>query len=150
VQFHTGLGDSDITLTSASPAHLQPLIAANPRATFVLLHSSYPYTREAGYLTAVYKNVYLDIGEVFPMVSGGGQESLVRQALELAPTNKVMWSSERFLIGSSAEWGRSLTLSRTQTGDGHWWPETYYLGSFQARRALSLVRTCFLVGLEEG
>jgi len=116
VQFHTGLGDSDITLTSASPAHLQPLITANPRAMFVLLHSSYPYTREAGYLTAVYKNVYLDIGEVFPIVSGGGQESLVRQALELAPTNKVMWSS-----------------------DGHWWPETYYLGSFQARRALSSV-----------
>jgi len=72
--------------------------------------------REAGYLTAMYKNVYLDIGEVFPTVSGGGQEAVIRQVLELAPTNKVMWSS-----------------------DGHWWPETYYLGSVQARRALSSV-----------
>ncbi|KAH9982024.1 amidohydrolase-domain-containing protein [Russula compacta] len=116
VQFHTGLGDADITLTRASPAHLQPLIAANPRTTFVLLHASYPYMREAGYLTAMYKNVYLDIGEVFPMVSGSGQEAVIRQVLELAPTNKVMWSS-----------------------DGHWWPESYYLGSFQARRALSSV-----------
>jgi predicted TIM-barrel fold metal-dependent hydrolase len=94
VQFHTGLGDADITLTRASPAHLQPLIAAYPQTTFVLLHASYPYMREAGYLTAMYKNVYLDIGEVFPMVSGAGQEALVRQVLELAPTNKVMWSSE--------------------------------------------------------
>ncbi|KAI0297038.1 amidohydrolase-domain-containing protein [Multifurca ochricompacta] len=116
VQFHTGLGDADITLTRASPAHLQPLIAANPRTTFVLLHASYPYMREAGYLTAVYKNVYLDIGEVFPAVSGRGQEALIRQVLELVPTNKVMWSS-----------------------DGHWWPETYYLGSYQARQALSVV-----------
>ncbi|KAI9439464.1 amidohydrolase 2 [Russula earlei] len=116
VQFHTGLGDADITLTRASPAHLQPLIASNPRTTFVLLHGSYPYTREAGYLTAMYKNVYLDMGEVFPMLSGAGQESLIRQVLELTPTNKVMWSS-----------------------DGHWWPESYYLGSFQARRALSSV-----------
>jgi predicted TIM-barrel fold metal-dependent hydrolase len=60
----------------------------------VLLHASYPYMREAGYLTAMYKNVYLDIGEVFPVVSGRGQEALIRQVLELAPTNKIMWSSE--------------------------------------------------------
>jgi hypothetical protein len=116
VQFHTGLGDADITLTRANPAHLQPLIAKYPRAKFVLLHASYPYTREAGYLTAVYKNVYLDIGEVFPAVSKRGQEALIWQALELVPTNKLMWSS-----------------------DGHWWPETYYLGSHQARQALSSV-----------
>ena len=94
VQFHTGLGDADITLTRASPAHLQPLIAANPQTIFVLLHASYPYMREGGYLTAVYKNVYFDIGEVFPAVSRGGQEALVRQVLELTPTNKIMWSSE--------------------------------------------------------
>jgi predicted TIM-barrel fold metal-dependent hydrolase len=97
VQFHTGLGDADITLTHASAAHLQPLIVANPKTTFVLLHASYPYMREAGYLTAMYKNVYLDIGEVFPTVSGGGQEAVMRQVLELTPTNKVMWSSEHIL-----------------------------------------------------
>jgi predicted TIM-barrel fold metal-dependent hydrolase len=54
--------------------------------------------REAGYLTAMYKNVYLDIGEVFPVVSRGGQEALIRQVLELTPTNKIMWSSEIFFI----------------------------------------------------
>jgi predicted TIM-barrel fold metal-dependent hydrolase len=101
VQFHTGLGDADITLTSSSPALLQPLIVANPRTTFVLLHASYPYMREAGYLTAMYKNVFLDIGEVFPVVSRGGQEAVIRQLLELAPTNKIMWSSELVFIVSS-------------------------------------------------
>ena len=85
----------------SSPAPLQPLIAANPRTTFVLLHASYPYMREAGYLTAMYKNVYLDIGEAFPVVSRGGQEALIRQVLELAPTNKVMWSSELYFIVST-------------------------------------------------
>jgi predicted TIM-barrel fold metal-dependent hydrolase len=50
---------------------------------------------EAGYLTAVYKtrNLYLDISEVFPLVSERGQLALIRQVLKLAPANKVMWSS---------------------------------------------------------
>ena len=114
VQFHTGLGDADITLTRASPAHLQPLIAANPRTTFVLLHASYPYMREGGYLTAVYKNVYFDIGEVFPAVSRSGQEALIRQVLELAPTNKIMWSSELFLIASlSVGWKLRGLIARS-------------------------------------
>ncbi|KAF9463301.1 amidohydrolase 2 [Collybia nuda] len=117
VQFHTGLGDDDISLRTSSPSHLQPLIKAYPKAIFVLLHSSYPYTREAGYLTSVYRNVYLDFGEVFPFVSGEGQRSIIKQVIELSPTNKILWST-----------------------DGHWWPESYYLGTVQARQALYQAR----------
>ncbi|KAF8216413.1 amidohydrolase-domain-containing protein [Mycena galopus ATCC 62051] len=113
VQFHTGLGDNDITLNRSSPSHLQAVIKAFPKTRFVLLHSSYPFTREAGYLAAVYSNVFLDFGEIFPFVSGSGQRSIIRQVLELCPTNKILWST-----------------------DGHWWPESYYLGSLQARQAL--------------
>ncbi|KAJ6621401.1 amidohydrolase-domain-containing protein [Mycena sp. CBHHK59/15] len=116
VQFHTGLGDNDITLTRSSSSHLQPIIKAFPDTSFVLLHSSYPFTREAGYLSAVYSNVFLDFGEVFPFVSGGGQRAIVRQVLELCPMNRIMWST-----------------------DGHWWPESYYLGTVQAREALYTV-----------
>ena len=93
----------DITLTRSSPALLQPLIVANRETTFVLLHAGYPYMREAGYLTAMYKNVYLDIGEVFPVVSRGGQEAVMQQALELVPTNKIMWSSELFFFIVSSQ-----------------------------------------------
>ena len=93
MQFHTGLGDNDIMLSRASPAEMQPLIKAYPNTKIVLLHSSYPFTREAGYLTAVYANVFLDFGEVFPFVSAEGQAAVVRQVLELSPTNKIMWSS---------------------------------------------------------
>jgi hypothetical protein len=105
--------------------------------------------REGGYLTAMYENVYFDIGEVFPAVSRGGQEALIRQVLELAPTNKIMWSSELYLVTFSLR-GRNV---EAHTGDGHWWPETYYLGSLQARRALSSVsiysfRSALRVALE--
>ncbi|TKA80870.1 hypothetical protein B0A49_03160 [Cryomyces minteri] len=116
VQFHTGLGDADIDLLLSNPAHLQPLIERYPTVPFVLLHSSYPYTREAGYLATVFKNVYLDIGEVFPMLSRDGQLSIVRQALELVPTSKLLWST-----------------------DGHWFPETYWLANKQFREVLEEV-----------
>lgn len=60
IQFHTGLGDNDLRLVKANPAYMQNVIEAYPRAKIVLLHSSYPFTREAGYLATVYDNVYLD------------------------------------------------------------------------------------------
>lgn len=71
IQFHTGLGDNDILLVTANPAYLQRLIEAYPKTKFVILHSSYPYTREAGYLATVYDNVYFDFGEAIPMLSPG-------------------------------------------------------------------------------
>lgn len=88
-----------------------------PSVPIVLLHASYPYTREAGYLASVYSNVYADIGEVFPQVSQGGQEAILRQVLELCPWSKILWST-----------------------DGHWLPETYLLAMVQGREALESVR----------
>ncbi|KAF2641502.1 developmental protein-like protein fluG [Massarina eburnea CBS 473.64] len=109
-QLHTGLGDNDITLTQSNPAYLQPLIEEYSRVPFVLLHSSYPYTREAGYLATVYKHVYLDVGEVFPMLSRDGQKAILRQSLELVPGSKLLYSS-----------------------DGHWFAETFWLANKQFR-----------------
>ena len=115
-QFHTGLGDSDIDLIKSNPAYMQPLIEAFPHVDFVILHASYPYTREAGYLASTYSNAYLDIGEVFPMLSRDGQESMLRQALELTPSSKLLWST-----------------------DGHFYPETYWLANKQFRLVLEKV-----------
>ena len=116
VRFHTGLGDNELTLTLANPACLQGFIRAYPDIPIVLLHASYPFTREAGYLAAVYANVYLDIGEVFPMISRKGQESVIQQALELTPSSKLCWST-----------------------DGHYFQETYSLAVRQVREALKVV-----------
>lgn len=115
-QFHTGLGDNDITLSLASPSHMQPFIKTYPNVPIVLLHASYPFTKEAGYLASVYENVFFDIGEVFPMVSQDGQESLLRESLELCPSQKLCWST-----------------------DGHWFPETYLLAVIQVREAMKKV-----------
>lgn len=116
LQFHTGLGDNDITLTKSSPSHLQEFIRRYPEVPIVLLHASYPWTKEAGYLASVYANVYADIGEVFPFLSQEGQENVVREILELCPSEKLLWST-----------------------DGHWFPETYLLAVVQVREALEVV-----------
>lgn len=58
LQFHTGLGDNDLTLAKSSPAHLQEFIRTYPKVPIVLLHASYPFVRELGYLATVYANVY--------------------------------------------------------------------------------------------
>lgn len=116
-QFHTGLGDNEITLSLASPSHLQPFIKQYPKVPIVLLHASYPFTKEAGYLASTYENVYLDVGEVFPLVSQEGQESVIRESLELCPSEKLFWST-----------------------DGHWFPETYLLAVIQVREAMKQVR----------
>ena len=115
-QFHTGLGDNDITLRLSSASHLQPFIKSYPSVPIVLLHASYPYTKDAGYLASTYENVYMDIGEVFPMISQEGQEHVIREALEFCPTEKLTWST-----------------------DGHWFPETYLLAVMQVREAMELV-----------
>ena len=92
-QFHTGLGDNDIDLDKSNPAHLQSFIENYPSVPIVLLHASYPFTTQAGYLASVYENCFLDIGEVFPMVSQDGQEKIIREALELCPSEKLLWST---------------------------------------------------------
>ncbi|KAI0712749.1 hypothetical protein C8T65DRAFT_708002 [Cerioporus squamosus] len=107
------VGDNDITLNLSSPSHLQPLCEAYPNTKVVLLHSSYLYIQEAGYLTAVYENVFLDFCEVFPFVSPDGQREILRQVLELAPTNKItMWSTRQALFevreSSIRKWGLTL------------------------------------------
>lgn len=117
LQFHTGLGDNDINLVEANPAFLQQVIENYPRVPIVLLHAAYPYTREAGYLATVYRHVYLDIGEIFPMVSRDGQRAVLRQAMELAPGSKLLYSS-----------------------DGRWFPETFFLANLQFREVWLEVR----------
>ncbi|KAJ1302130.1 hypothetical protein OPQ81_000959 [Rhizoctonia solani] len=116
IQFHTGLGDNDINLVKADASLLQPLIKAYPDVPFVLLHSGYPYARQAGYLATVYSNTYLDFGLAIPLLSGSGQRDLVHQLMELCPTNKLLWSS-----------------------DAAFHPERFYLGALQSRQALAEV-----------
>jgi predicted TIM-barrel fold metal-dependent hydrolase len=120
VQFHTGFGDPDLDLLLANPLHLRSLLEDDryQDVPIVLLHGSYPYTREAAYLASVYPQVYVDFGLAVPFLSVSGMRSTVRMLLELAPTSKVMYSSDAHLI-----------------------PELYYLGGLWGREILAQVLT---------
>jgi len=114
VQFHTGFGDPDLDLRLANPLHLRPLIEEHRfrKAKFVLLHASYPYTREAAYLGSVYPNVYLDFGLAASYISVSGMRSLLGELLEVTPTTKIMYSSDGIMIPElyylGAKWGREV------------------------------------------
>ncbi|MBD2679919.1 MULTISPECIES: amidohydrolase family protein [Nostoc] len=114
VQLHTGYGDRDLDLRLANPLYLRSLLESPQyrNAPIVLLHASYPYMREAGYLASVYPQVYLDFGLAIPFLSVSGMRETIRQLLELTPTSKLMYSSDAHSIPElyylAAKWGRQL------------------------------------------
>jgi predicted TIM-barrel fold metal-dependent hydrolase len=111
VQIHTGFGDADLDLREANPLHLRPLLESGryENVPFVLLHASYPYVRELGYLAAIYANVYADVGLAIPHLSAE-IPAMLRQLLGLAPSTKVVYSSDASQIPElfwlAARWGR--------------------------------------------
>ncbi|MEB3831311.1 amidohydrolase family protein [Phormidium sp. CCY1219] len=114
VQFHTGFGDRDLDLRRVNPLHLRPLLEDSRFQTvpFVLLHAAYPFSREASYLASVYPQVYLDFGLAVPYLSVAGMRHAVQMLLELAPTSKIMYSSDAHFIPKlyylAAKWGRKI------------------------------------------
>ena len=111
VQFHTGFGDSDVDLLDANPLHLRRLLESDAyrHVPFVLLHASYPYVRELGYLAAMYPNVYADVGLAIPHVAAD-IPSVLRALLALTPASKILYSSDASQIPElfwlAARWGR--------------------------------------------
>ncbi|KAL0336931.1 UNVERIFIED_CONTAM: protein fluG [Sesamum calycinum] len=115
MQIHTGFGDKDLDLRLSNPLHLRNLLEDSrfSRCRIVLLHASYPFSKEASYLASVYPQVYLDFGLAVPKLSFHGMLSSVKELLELAPIKKVMFST-----------------------DGCGFPEGFYLGWFDPYLAL--------------
>jgi predicted TIM-barrel fold metal-dependent hydrolase len=111
VQIHTGFGDADLDLREANPLHLRPLLESDRYTSvpFVLLHASYPYVRELGYLAAMYPNVWADVGLAIPHLAAE-IPAMLRQLLGLAPLSKVVYSSDASQIPElfwlAARWGR--------------------------------------------
>jgi predicted TIM-barrel fold metal-dependent hydrolase len=114
VQFHTGFGDDDADLRTASPLHLRPLLQDEALwgAPIVLLHA-WPFAREAGYLAGISRHVYVDLSLAIPFTAHGGVAA-IRAALEQAPTSKLLLATDAFSI-----------------------PELFYLGALYARHSLA-------------
>ncbi|KAH1039610.1 hypothetical protein J1N35_041353 [Gossypium stocksii] len=115
LQIHTGFGDKDLDLQLANPLHLRTLLEDKrfSGCRIVLLHASYPFSKEASYLASIYPQVYLDFGLAIPKLSFHGMISSVKELLELAPIKKVMFSTDAVAT-----------------------PETYYLGAKRAREVV--------------
>jgi hypothetical protein len=115
VQFHTGYGDVDTNLLLGNPLHLRAVLEKPEYRGMpvVLLHECYPYTREGGYLTAVHENVFLDLSYGIPLLGYGEMLSFTQEALGVAPTSKLMYSS-----------------------DGIWVPELHWMSALDGRRVV--------------
>ncbi|PPS06920.1 hypothetical protein GOBAR_AA13723 [Gossypium barbadense] len=119
LQLHTGFRDKDLDLQLANPVHLRTLLEDKrfSGCRIVLLHASYPFSKEASYLASIYPQsyfqVYLDFGLAIPKLSFHGMISSVKELLELAPIKKVMFSTDAVAT-----------------------PETYYLGAKRAREVV--------------
>ena len=96
LQFHVGFGDSDIVLHRCDPARMTGFIqAVQPLGTQVMLLHCYPYHRQAAYLAHVYPHVWFDTGAAVSH-SGLGSVQLIRESLEVAPFDKVLFSTDAF------------------------------------------------------
>jgi predicted TIM-barrel fold metal-dependent hydrolase len=96
LQFHVGYGDADTDLLLGNPLHLRAVLERPEYRGMpvVLLHECYPYTREGGYLAAIYENVYLDLSYGIPLLGYGEMLSFTREALGVAPISKLLYSSD--------------------------------------------------------
>lgn len=128
--FHCGGGDPDIDLAHAGPTSLFPLLVDVQDQAVVLVHSGYPWVREAAYIASVLPNVYLELSELIPW--GWGQ---VEWALEMlvgtVPAAKILYGSD-------------------EAGE----PEAFWVSALLARSALERVLSRFVerdfISVEDG
>jgi predicted TIM-barrel fold metal-dependent hydrolase len=85
-------------------------------APVVLLHQSWPYVREAAFLTQIYPHVYMDLSFAIPHLSLGEMIRSAQAALDAAPASKLMVATDT--------WGI---------------PEHYFLGARRMRAVLGRV-----------
>jgi uncharacterized protein len=118
--FHCGGGDPDINLRHARPVDLFPMLVDVQDQPVVLVHSGYPWIREAAYIASVLPNVYLELSELIPW--GFGQ---VEWALEMlvgtVPAAKLLYGSD-------------------EAGE----PEAFWISALLARGALERVLARFI------
>jgi uncharacterized protein len=110
VQFHTGLGDSDIRLQDANPLLLEHLLRTpeGTTAQIVLIHGSYPYHEEAAYLAAARPNVYVDVS-LFNIFAPARIADRMVRLIELAPTARILAGTDGFAVPETFWFAATLT-----------------------------------------
>lgn len=105
LQVHSGLGD-DVDLHACDPSLFTDFIRAMQdwKVPITLLHN-YPFIQQAGWLTEIFQNVYIDTG-VVQNYTGPSSGRIIRESLESAKFSKILFStdamalSELYYLGS--------------------------------------------------
>lgn len=116
-QVHTGHGALDLPWAETNPIEMTHFLNTPmmDQVRFVLVHGGYPFNTEAGYMTSVYPNVFLDFSLMIPW-SSIGIARRIEQTLESAPTSKLMYGSDGIMV-----------------------PELFWISALNARKALGNV-----------
>ncbi|MEW6081223.1 MAG: amidohydrolase family protein [Bacillota bacterium] len=112
LQVHASFGESNIDLLQNNPLLLKEVLddPEFKKATIVMVHGGYPYSFEAGYLLAMYPNLYLDVSEMIPFVPLGAGRGIA-SLMDMAPLGKVMYGSDGFII-PDLHWYAAVTARR--------------------------------------
>ncbi|MGC4046538.1 MAG: amidohydrolase family protein [Armatimonas sp.] len=91
IKIHTGYyaGHSNMGLEKISAALLCDLLREYPKATFILMHTSYPYTEEVIALAKHYPNVFLDLCWAWS-INPYTTSDFVRRVTHSVPANKLL------------------------------------------------------------
>lgn len=132
-QIHTGIGDSEIRIAESDPLLLEELLRTpeGRAARVVLIHGSYPWHEQLGYLALTKANVWADISlfTLFSPVTSG--ERLLR-ILDIAPATKVLLATdgnhqpELFWFGAHVlrdAWGQASAEMRAAGARDPWLEE---------------------------
>ena len=81
------------SMIDSNAMQLQPLIARNPRTTFLLMHGSYPWTDDIAGLTHVYTNVWADLCWL-PIISPAAAHRLMHELIDVCDADRVIWGCD--------------------------------------------------------
>jgi len=110
---------------SIDPARLEQTVKWLLTGARILLLHCYPYHREAGYLAHVFPHAYLDVG-LAVNYTGARAHRVIAESLELAPFDRVLFSSDAYGLAELFHLGATLFtrgLLRTVNEwivDGEW------------------------------
>ncbi|MGH3471188.1 MAG: amidohydrolase family protein [Nocardioidaceae bacterium] len=122
LQFHVGYGDGDLDLAECDPLRLTGFLRATEgHGVPVLLLHNYPFHRNAAYLAQVFDHAFMDVGLAVHN-TGALSAGVLREALEIVPFGKLLFSSDGFGL-----------------------PELHYLGALLFRKGLSAVLDSLIV-----
>jgi hypothetical protein len=110
LQVHTGFGDSDIRLGDANPLLLEEVLRTpeGTAAPIVLIHGSFPYHEEVGFLATARPNVNVDFS-LFNIFAPARLTERLLTLVELAPTGKVLAGTDGFSIPESYWFAAGIT-----------------------------------------